>query len=312
MSNTAVIILNWNGYNDTINCLNSLLPNLISEDYLFIIDNGSTDESLEKIKAYFFSLGQLLVAAKSYELPSAFEQTKKNYLIINDENLGFGAGNNVVLKQLKNMNVDFQFAWLLNNDTVVAKNTLSCLKYSLLNDNTIALSGSMILNYPDNGKIQCSGVNYYKFFGVSKLINKNLPLKEFDKNKKVKFDYLNGASIYIRLSALAKTGCFDESFFLYSEEYDLQLRFQDFGYKLYFNSDSIVYHQLSGGTRNKKHLFYYYYNSSALKLSKKHFSVFYTCCAIINLSIITFVRTFPSFKNFSWGIKGIIKGLKNN
>ncbi len=310
MKNTAIIILNWNGGADTINCLKSVMPYMDAEDYLFIVDNGSSDDSIEKIHQYFFDLGLALVTSKGEQLKSSFDVSKKNYLINNQKNIGFGAGNNVVLTQLTHLSNDFQYAWLLNNDTVAEKHTLSHLKKSLSQDQKIAMSGSLILNYPEDGLIQCSGVNYFKFIGVSKLVNKNCLIKDFNKDQKVHFDYLNGASMLIRLSALTRAGYFDDRFFLYSEEHDLQLRLQNKGYKLSLDCNSVIYHKLAGGTRSKKHLFYFYYNTSAVLLSKKHFSKINTFCAIFGLTAITFIRTFPSVTNFSWGIKGIIAGLK--
>jgi GT2 family glycosyltransferase len=216
----------------------------------------------------------------------------------------------VVLKKLKVIYPGFEMVWLLNNDTVVNSTSLIALKKSLLKEDNRAMSGSLILNYPDNGTIQCSGVKHYRFFGVSKLINKNKDLKAFDRNQIISFDYLNGASMLCRLSALEQAGYFDERFFLYSEELDLQLRLQELHYKLYLELNSEVYHKLGSGTQKSKHLFYYYYNTSAILLSRKHSSLLYTFCVLFNLVAITFIRTFPVFKSFSWGIKGMMEGLK--
>lgn len=310
MSKTAILILNWNGSEDTKTCLNSLLPHLREEDFVFLIDNGSGDNSIADLQNYFSSYKHSLITVVPNELKSAFTEKEKNYLISNPANLGFGAGNNVVLKQLLHLSPDFEFAWLLNNDAVVNSESLISLKNTLLKSGDLAAAGSLILNYPDNGLIQCSGVKHYKFFGVSKLINKNKPYKELNKKEDIAFDYLNGASLMFKLKALEKTGYFDEKFFLYSEELDLELRLLAQNYKLYLDLNSRVYHKLGGATNKKKHLFFYYYNTSAILLSKKHFSFFYTCTALFCLTAITFIRTFPSLKSFRWGIKGMISGLK--
>lgn len=310
MIDTAILILNWNGGEDTTNCLKSLFPIIEENDYLFIIDNGSTDNSVNIILDLLYSVSKPPIITTEKKLTAVFDPTKKIYLVNNLKNLGFGGGNNTVLKKLTILNKNFKQAWLLNNDTIVNEMTLKSLKYSMTQNENIAVSGSLILNYPYNGTIQCSGVKHYKIFGVSKLINKNRSYKTFDKNKSIYFDYLNGASLMLNLDALGKIGYFDERFFLYSEEFDLQLRFQSHNYDLYLDLNSEVYHKLSGGTNKNRHLFYYYYNTSAVFLSKKHFSYFYRCFSLFNLIGITFIRTFPSFKNFFWGIKGIINGTK--
>ena len=310
MSKTAILILNWNGSEDTLSCLRSLLPHLGAEDYLFLIDNGSTDNSVKILKEYFGSEKKSLITVTAAGLKASFNAREKNYLVCNQDNLGFGAGNNVVLKTLRLLDGDFEFAWLLNNDTIVNAESLSSLRKSITDKENIGAAGSLLLNYPDNGTIQCSGVKHYKFFGVSKLINKNKSYKELNKELPITFDYLNGASLLFRVKALEKSGYFDERFFLYSEELDLELRLQEQNYSLHLDLNSTVYHKLGGATSRSKYLFFYYYNTSAVLLSRKHFSFFYTCCAVINLTTITLIRTFPSLKSFRWGVKGIISGLR--
>ena len=216
----------------------------------------------------------------------------------------------MVLKKLGTLSRHFELAWLLNNDAKIMSATLTSLKSVFHKNENIGAAGSLILNYPDEKTIQCSGVNHYKFFGVSKLINKNKPLAELDRGATIKFDYLNGASLMLNLRALETVGYFDERFFLYSEELDLQLRIQKSNYRLYLDLNSVVSHKLGGATSRNRHLFFYYYNTSAILLSRKHFSVVFTFCAVFNLTAITFIRTFPSLKSFKWGIKGIKKGLK--
>lgn len=308
--NTAILILNWNGYQDTTMCLQSLLPNCRAEDYVFLIDNGSTDNSVKELQNYYASIGVPLITTSGQNLARDYQAGAKHYLVRNTKNLGFGAGNNVVLKQLKTLDERFELAWLLNNDAMVENRALISLKNSMAGSPDIGAAGSLILNYPDKTTVQCAGVRHYKFFGVSKLICKNKPYQLLDRKSDIGFDYLNGASLVFKLDALQQAGYFDERFFLYSEEYDLELRLQEKGYKLYLDLNSVVYHRLGGGTSRNRYLFFYYYNTSAILLSKKHFPGFYTWCAVLNLTAITFIRTFPSAKNFRWGIKGILAALK--
>lgn len=306
---TAILILNWNGAKDTMACLDSLLPNLDKSDYVFLIDNGSTENSIEQFEQYFFKLKLPLVKCAAHELIKGFNNENRFYLIKNSRNAGFGGGNNVVLKQLVFLPAKFEFVWLLNNDTLVESQTLVSLRNTLTSDPQNAVAGSLILNLPKNGTIQCSGVKHYKFFGVSKLINKNKPLSVLNTSTNIDFDYLNGASLMFSYKALQEVGFFDERFFLYSEEFDLQLRLQEHDYNLKLDLNSIVYHKLSGGTSKSKYLFFYYYNTSAMLLSKKHFSWFFTLCALVNLTLITGIRAFPSLKCMYWGAKGIMKGI---
>lgn len=306
---TAIVILNWNGASDTITCVRSLLPCLQEKDYFFIVDNGSTDDSVVQIERFLNDLTVPVWKGLTSEFNSQRLSDAKASLLLNGSNLGFGAGINRVLERLVPLSNDFENVWLLNNDAVVETDTLSRLKQALATDKLNAVAGSLILNYPDNGLIQCSGVMHYRFFGVSKLINKNQPVQILKGIKQIEFDYLNGASLLFKLQALKEVNFFDEQFFLYSEEFDLQLRLKDKGYKQVLAVDSKVYHKLSGGTGKNRFLFFYYYNTSAILLSRKHFGVLLTCCAALNLVPITALRALPSLKNFMWGLKGIWKGL---
>ena len=316
MTKTAIIILNWNGWEDTTNCLNSLSDTTQEDDYVFIIDNFSTNNSVEKINNYFDKKEINYISSSPIDITNVFSSEIHYYLIQNDRNLGFGAGNNVILKKLNTFNVKFEYTWLLNNDAIVHKDALKSLKHTMSLDKMTGAVGSLILNLPDNGKVQSCGVKYFKFLGVSKLLLKNQNYNFSSVQGQLTntitpldFDYLNGASLMLRNRAIEQIGYFDESFFLYSEEFDLQLRLQQSHFSLQIDPNSIVYHKLSGGTSKSKYLFYYYYNMSSVMLSKKHFGVFYTSCLICNLSFITLLRTLPSLTNFKWGMKGIIKGI---
>lgn len=306
---TAILILNWNGAEDTILCLKSLLNVVQKDDYVFIIDNFSKDNSIDLISSYLENTSDDFKLSAPADLKEIYEESCHYYLVQNNVNAGFGTGNNVVLNQLKNLSKQFEFAWLLNNDAIADEKSLFYLKQKIQSQSDIGAVGSIVLNLPDTHIVQNTGVKYYPFLGISKLINKNQPLTEINFQEKIKFDYLNGASLMLSLNALEKTGYFDERYFLYSEEFDLQLRLQKEQYRIELVPESKVYHKLMGSTRNSSHLFFYYYCMSSILLSKKHYSFLTTLFVVCNLSSITFLRSFPSIKNFYWGLKGIVKGI---
>jgi GT2 family glycosyltransferase len=303
--------LNWNGARDTIDCIQSLFPVLEKEDYLFVIDNGSDDGSVVTIREYLQMKGTTFRNAATSQFEQVFDEETSVYLIENTKNFGFAAGLNPVLKKLYHLKKDFKFVWCINNDAIIDEHTLKTLKAACQADRSVAVAGSLILNYPDKVTVQCSGVKHYAFLGVSKLINKNLPLTQFDPGREINFDYLNGASLLFRLEAVNKVGYFDETFFLYSEEFDLQIRLKEAGYHLKLVTDSRVWHRLSGSTSGSRHFFYFHYNRSAVIVTKKHYNILVLILATLSLIVITFVRTFPRGREFFWGLKGIWKGLKN-
>lgn len=311
MKNVAVIILNWNGGDDTITCLQSLLPHLQKDDCVFIIDNKSTDDSVNKFFNYLEKNNIDFINATSTNLVTQFNQNTSVCLIQNFENLGFGAGCNVVIKQLNQLEPSFKKVWLLNNDAIVEEDTLAELKSKMDSNTKLGAVGSIVMNYPDNSTIQNTGVKYYPLLGVGKLVNKNKRLSSIDFTKNIKFDYINGASLMLKVSALDDVGYFDERYFMYAEELDLQLRLKKANYELAVVPESKVYHKLMGSTKNKPYLFFYYYNKTAIQLVKKQYPFYYILIVPINLSLILLKRTFPSFKNFSWGMKGIFEAILN-
>jgi len=310
MTKTAILILNWNGGNDTVDCLISLQPALTSNDFIFIIDNGSTDDSPTIIKNFLQKNVPAFIASDGNSVLQDFDEKVYYYYIQNKSNLGFGSGNNVILKQLSKIDRDFEYIWLLNNDAIVEKETLSHLKIKLASNEKLGAAGSIVLNHPDKFTIQNTGVKYYPLLGISKLINKNQNLASINLSENIKFDYINGASLILKTEALNQIGYFDERFFLYSEEFDLQLRLKAAGYQLAVVPESKVYHKLMGSTRDASHLFFYYYCMSSILLTKKHYSIFTLIISTINLLAVTGIRTFPSAKNFYWAFKGILTGLR--
>jgi Predicted glycosyltransferases len=120
MPEVCAIILNWNGWRDTVECLGSLLLSKPAIKTIIVCDNGSSDGSREKIFAW---------ARKRYQSPSILilkqdtpvNQRPSNYPFIyiqNKTNLGFAAGNNIGIR-LALSEEGFDFIWLLNNDTTV-------------------------------------------------------------------------------------------------------------------------------------------------------------------------------------------------
>lgn len=311
MRNTAIIILNWNGGLDTINCIHSLLPNLNhQEDSVFIVDNNSSDNSVQLITEDLENNSLDFILTETKNITKDYQKCCHFYILKNEKNLGFGTGNNSLLKQFDAIENNFDLIWLLNNDTIIDGNTLISLKNKISENKEIGAVGSIVLNYPDNGRVQNTGVKYFPYLGVSKFINKNKKISEISFSKSISFDYLNGASLMLNFEAVKKVGFFDERYFLYSEEFDLQLAMKSLGYSILLEPKSHVYHHLMGSTKGNSHLFYYYYSNSSTLLTKKHFNFLVLSIATLNLTFITFVRTFPSLKNFTWGMKGIIKGLR--
>ena len=242
-----IIILNWNGWEDTINCVNSLQETDCSESYkIIVIDNGSTDDSAERIKETF----------------------PKIELIQNNSNLGFGGGCNVGL--LRSIRDNVEFVWLLNNDTTVNTDTLQELLNIASSDHNVGIIGS-VLYYMDNSeKIQTWGGGYINFWtGMARHIH--------SKKDALKLQYITGACMLVRVKALREVGIFDDdSYFMYWEDTDLCYRFVSNGWMLRVAEKSKVLHKESASFKNNNYLLVRYFNQSAVMF----FCKFYRFCLI--------------------------------
>jgi len=216
MHSIAVIILNWNGIEDTISCLDSLNKQTYEEFKIIIVDNGSVDNSVEKLKL----------------LPQQDNITK----IFNEKNLGFAGGVNTGIKWA--IEHDFSHVALLNNDAVVEQDWLTNLAQQIDNKE-IGISTSLILH--EDGKTIDSTGDFYSMWGIPS------PRLRDEKSDLVPdsgyvFGASGGASLY-SIAMLKKIGLFDEDFFAYYEDVDISFRAQLAGYKVYYNKSAVVYHQ---------------------------------------------------------------------
>lgn len=233
-SKVAIIIVNWNGYNDTVECLHSI-ENLDYNDFkVFLVDNHSTDKSLEFLK-------------DKIEKEKLFNFEVK--LIANSKNLGFAGGNNVAIKQA--MNQGFELMWLLNNDTVVEKRALSELVDTMDFHPSVGIVGSKILYYKSD-KIWFAGGRVNTWTGRASHIGlREIDSEKFNETKEV--DYITGCSLMFRSALIQNTGYMSEDYFLYYEETDWNLRAKQNGWKILFVPESRIYHKISiasGGEKN--------------------------------------------------------------
>ena len=230
--NVAIIILNWNGWRDTIECLESLYQiDYLSYDVI-VLDNDSHDKSLKKIREYcdgkieiksmFFKYNPLNKPIKIFEYEnielSGLNKNKnktdkilsnrKLILIKNDKNYGFAKGSNIGIEYAVD-NLKSDYILLLNNDTVVDKNFLSNLINCDDKKQKIAAIQSAIYYYEDKDKIQSIGRKF-------NLYNGNDPSITSIEGNFIDCDALNGAAMLVRNSAIDEVGLIDDSvFFVY-------------------------------------------------------------------------------------------------
>lgn len=228
MKKVAVILVNWNSYSVTSDCIHSL--GLMSyKDYdIILVDNASKDNS-----------GQLLK-----------DQFPHIQLIQAESNLGFTGGNNLGMNYA--IRQDYPYMILLNNDTFVENNFLEILvRYMDDHANVGAIQPLIYFNH-NRKLVWNAGSVFNKWLGNTRSVNYNQILKE--KNNQIKeVDWITGCALFTRSSILKETGLLAENLFIYYEDVDLSFRIKKAGYKLIMHPQSVIYHiaGMSNKTKTK-------------------------------------------------------------
>jgi len=279
-----IIILNWNGWCDTLSCLESVLR-LDYENFCVIIcDNGSTDDSVTHILNW--AKAELPSRTKARPLMSSMVMVdaavtaqigampEGNLILLqNRENLGFAGGNNIGLK-FALARGDFDYAWLLNNDTVVEPSSLTHLVEKMQSSRSVGICGSTLL-YDHDPERRVRGAVYNKWLARTRLFRSlgsaHAAIDEDAYARKI--DYVVGASMLVPKIFLEEIGLMSDEYFLYFEELDWMLRARpNYGFAL--ASRSIVYHKggaATGATPITKSVIGEYYGTRSRILFTRKF-----------------------------------------
>ncbi len=256
----TIIILNWKRWSDTIECLESVLKSGYHNYSIVLIDNGSDNESVEMIQKWakgsldtkiitqypdlIFPLIEkpikmvpIICSNGHYSKTSQDNNKYRLHFLMSDENLGFAVANNMGIRYAKEV-WDSQYFYLLNNDTVIEKNTLECLVDVLENNFHYGAAQSTIYYYHDSNKIANAG-GQLLFLGKAKFYNK------IGKDEIKEIGFINGCAILISKSILTNSGIFTERFFFGEEDFELSLRLKKHKIKKVCVGLSRVYHKIS-------------------------------------------------------------------
>lgn len=272
-SRVAIVILNWNGWRDTTECLESVFRNNYPNYQVILCDNNSQDDSLIRIKAWAEGLMEIEVPernplrnlsfppvskplthkeynASQAERGGSNEDNKVSLILIQTgANLGFAGGNNVGLRYVMARD-DFDYVWLLNNDTVIEPDALTQLIRCIKERPDAGMCGSTIPFYHEPDKLWAlGGATYNKLLAITRCIGLNQPTKQNIDRKKVEYrlKYLAGASILVSRQFLRDVGLLSEDYFLYFEELDWAVRAKG-RFSMAYAPESIVYHKVSAST----------------------------------------------------------------
>lgn len=224
----GIVILNWNGVEDTRRCLTSLKEITYPNINVIVVDNNSSNDELEMVK----------------QSHSGFVDK----FIQNNSNIGYAAGNNVGIEySINNYNDDYVL--ILNNDVTVSPNFLSTMIRSAENCSADII-GPKIRQLEDPSKLQIAGGFLNKYLG------KHIPrgYGEIDKGQydKPKFvDYISGACMLIHRDVVKTVGLIPTFYFLQWEEMDYCSAARNEGFNVLYEPESIIYHKLNASFERK-------------------------------------------------------------
>lgn len=222
----SIIILNYNTKDQVKQCVRNIRQNPPSVQYeIIIVDNGSTDGSLEFIK---------------YELSDV-------KIVVSDKNLGYGRGNNLGIKSAQ-----AEYILILNPDIVVKPRSIDILYKFIKSHQQVGIIGPKLFN-PD-GTVQYSCFRWPHFltplarrtplsqtnWGKSELIR--YFMLDYNHNASRAVNWLLGAALMIKRKALDKVSGFDKRYFLYCEDIDLCRQIQEKGWEIWYNPEAEMIH----------------------------------------------------------------------
>lgn len=281
-----IIILNWNGWKDTIECIESLQKSNYRKFCIVIVDNDSSDNSIYYIKEWANNNDRdLKIKEYNYsksKLCKFYNENLDLVLIKSDKNLGFAGGNNIGIEYALSQR-DSDYIWVLNNDVIVEENCIfELVKYSNHHKDK-GVIGSTIIEYYDPTKIQyAGGASFNLLTCTSNMRYAGIDIKDLDRKHTMEskdIDYVGGCSMFFRHEVLSKIGKLSEDYFLYFEEIDYSMKLKESNYKIGWCKDSHIYHKCGSsiGSKNiisrKSTISEYYSNLSAMRFIKKHYNL---------------------------------------
>lgn len=239
--NTAVVVLQWNNWDLTRECLEAVLGLDPGPELVVLCDNASGDGAAEEALAFARErFGAKNVAELS---PSAVESAPacRFALVRNPANLGFAAGNNPGLRLALARGCGF--AWLLNNDAAPEPGALGALMACAAARPRAGVLGSSVVHADRPDTLQCAGgCAYNPLTTVFRPARGGRPLAEALAGPEPRLDYVYGASLFVRAEVLRQVGLLCEEFFLFYEELDLCCRATKAGWDLAWCRQSVVRH----------------------------------------------------------------------
>jgi hypothetical protein len=241
-----IILLNWNGYQDTIECLRSLQQvHHRGRCSILVVDNGSDNDSVQRLRTFDPTL--------------AIEQSPHN--------IGFAAGNNLGIRHALYRKFDWVF--LLNNDTVVKPDLLDALRAAIQQQPKARVLGAKIYRYHDPHRIDHLGAFWNPSIGEFESPAQGCLDDGVNFETMQPVDTVCGAAIAIHREVFLTIGFLEPRFFLFWEETDFCFRARRAGFPVWTAPQVRVWHKVSSSfTGGKPHMHYFWWRSRLLWIER--------------------------------------------
>ena len=214
----AIVVLNYNGLDDTLKCLASLREVSYSPSMLILVDNGSNIDPEPRARGVCATLTVIKTGA----------------------NLGYAGGNNIGIRRALEQGAEFVL--ILNNDTTVDPSIVSTLIDAFAGDPALGIVGPVINFIDEPGTVRTDGVRFNTGPGTEFFQRLPIPLRPGVRTP-VPVDIVNGCCMMVKSEVFRSVGLFDEKLFIVHEESDLCLRAQRLGFVCAVLGETLVWHK---------------------------------------------------------------------
>ena len=283
----SIIILNWNGLKDTVECLESLKKITYPGYEVIVVDNGSTGDDVKVLQERF---GGYI------------------HVIANDRNYGFAEGSNIGIRQA--LKGGAEYVLLLNNDTIVDPDFLSELVNVSESDPKIGMAGPKIYFYHQPNRIWFAGGEISLFSTSSNRGRNQIDKRQFNKVDYV--DFVSGSCMLMKRSVLESAGLLDPVYFFGIEDVDMSLRATQAGFKNVFVPTSKLWHKVFSSGIKRPDIPYHTCRNTMI-LARKHCRFFKKAAIravfVVCIEVLIYSIRFRSASTFVMMIRGFKDGL---
>jgi len=281
MKLAVIISPNWGDYADKYlrECLLGLKKQSNQNFDIFLVDNGSTDESFESFRQLAINIwGE--------------GWSKRLRFLSSSDNLGFAGGSNLALKII--LNEDYEYAVLFNMDGYPAVDCLEQLvKLAIEHPQAGAVQARIMLT-PDKHLVNSLGnVTHFLGFGYCNGYRQTWQVADIDKYDELQIAYPSGAAVLLKISALRAIGLFDEEYWMYNEDQDLGWRLWLNGWQVLLSSQAVFYHHYEFSRSIVK---FYWMDRNRLISIFKHYSLLTLLLVLPAVLVIELAMLFSASK----------------